>query len=756
MILDPHNEFAAAFPDTAIVVDTDTLELPFWLFRLEEFVEVIFRGRPGVPEEVDVLRDLIPEAKRNFRGAADNAFFRRSTDKSTLTADTPVPYRIADLLALIDERIGRLDGRNEKPYLRQLKARVSSAINDPRFHFMFFTNTINDTLAETIARLFRIPSNGQPITTFQLSGIPSEVVNSVASVLCRMAFEVALWSNGGIRILVVCEEAHRYVPADPNLGFIPTRQAIARIAKEGRKYGVSLGVVTQRPGELDPTILSQCSTVFAMRLSNERDQEIIRSAIPDSSTSTTGFLSSIGNGEAIAFGEAIAVPMRMRFSKLEQHQLPRANAQLAQADVDADDVDLRAIVQGMRALSNQEIAASATGPAPMPQLGDDPYQAPLAANLDRRPRPSARSSGSRKQQRRAVGPAGAPRKTPTVVHAWTRRWRIGATGRNRAARGKRRRPRAVPPGSPPHPGGPISGRCSCARRSARGPDGSSGTSPSRERRLLPIGPANSRFLPDRMRPPAGPGPGDCRDAACSPACSGGADAIAALPLGLIQLLVRAPVELRAVLPSVPRRKADADGDAQPDIAGDDLHVGDGGTDAIGKRLQLALRCVRGKYRELLAAEARHHVVIAGEFHQAARDALEHLVADVMAMRVVDHLEVIEVEDHHSDGFADLAERPQIFDHRVVEVSPVVHAGESIGRSGLLQVLRALAQRFRHPLQLALFAQPPADDRVDKENSAEHRQPRENGSDEVEPLEPGKGKVAVQPEQIHGLGICKLR
>ena len=82
-------------------------------------------------------------------------------------------------------------------------------------------------------------------------------------------------------MLVVCEEAHRYVPSDPSLGFVPTRQAIARIAKEGRKYGVSLGIITQRPGELDQTILSQCSTLFAMRLSNDRDQEIIRSAIPE-------------------------------------------------------------------------------------------------------------------------------------------------------------------------------------------------------------------------------------------------------------------------------------------------------------------------------------------------------------------------------------------------------------------------------------------------------------------------------------------
>ncbi|MFK0273393.1 ATP-binding protein [Ensifer sp. NPDC090286] len=357
LILDPHNEFAAAFPDLAVVIDTDTLDLPFWFFRLEEFAEVIFRGRPAPPDELDMLRDIIPEAKKAFRGGGGDGIVRRQTEKSSITADTPVPYRIADLLALIDERIGRLEGRNDKPHLRSLKVKIVSAINDPRYHFMFSSNTITDTIQDTIARVFRIPGDGRPIATFQLAGIPSEVVNSVASVLCRMAFEIGLWSNGGIHMLVVCEEAHRYVPADPSLGFLPTRQAIARIAKEGRKYGVSLGIITQRPGELDPTILSQCSTVFAMRLANDRDQDIIRSAIPNSSTSTTSFISSIGNGEAIAFGEAVAVPMRMRFSRIAEERLPRAHGIIDRIDEDhPPTVDLRAIVSRMRAINGPDIS----------------------------------------------------------------------------------------------------------------------------------------------------------------------------------------------------------------------------------------------------------------------------------------------------------------------------------------------------------------------------------------------------------------
>jgi len=168
-----------------------------------------------------------------------------------------------------------------------------------------------------------------------------------------MAFEIALWSDGAIHMLVVCEEAHRYIPSDPNLGFFPTRQAIARIAKEGRKYGVSLGIITQRPGELDQTILSQCSTLFAMRLANDRDQEIIRSAIPNSSISTTSFISSIGNGEAIAFGEAIRVPMRMRFLRVDESLLPKAHsATSVHAEEDPDTVDLRRIVTRMRAITS--------------------------------------------------------------------------------------------------------------------------------------------------------------------------------------------------------------------------------------------------------------------------------------------------------------------------------------------------------------------------------------------------------------------
>ncbi|EKF20847.1 ATP-binding protein [Nitratireductor pacificus] len=363
LILDPHNEFASALPEHATRIDTDTLDLPFWLFRLEEFVEVLFRGREAVAEEVELLRDLIPLAKHIYRNPASGGLLRRAGDSTSVTADTPVPYRMADVIKEIDERLGQLDTKAERPIYRSLRARIESALNDPRYRFMFASRLIEDTIHQTVGNIFRIPSHGKTVTCFEMAGMPPEVVNSVCSVLARLAFDMALWSQGKLKLLVVCEEAHRYMPADPRLGFAPTRHALARIAKEGRKYGCYLGVVTQRPGELDPTVLSQCSTVFAMRLANDQDQAIIRSAIADSSASMLSFLSAMGRREAIAFGEGVATTMRLKFEELPTEALPGRLGSGGKTDDlpgDADrEVDIAAIVERLRSTGRVSRAPSA-------------------------------------------------------------------------------------------------------------------------------------------------------------------------------------------------------------------------------------------------------------------------------------------------------------------------------------------------------------------------------------------------------------
>ncbi len=324
LLIDPHNEYASAFRDEAEVISPRTLSLPFWLFNFEEIVDVIYRRRPGVAEEIDALADYIPLAKARY-GASDrtSTLMRKEIEDGDYTVDSPLPYRIHDILTMIEEQLGKLDGKDDRPVLRRLKARIQSVIHDTRYQFMFSSRTIEDTMVDLLRTLFRIPAEGKRITIVEMAGFPAEVVDAVVSVLCRLAFDLGMWGRGRVPLLVVAEEAHRYVPADKRVGFGPTRRSISRIAKEGRKYGVFLGLVTQRPAELDPTILSQCSSIFAMRMANEADHAIIRSAVSDAASSTLAALPSIGNREAIAFGEAVSMPMRVRFASLPQDRLPQ-------------------------------------------------------------------------------------------------------------------------------------------------------------------------------------------------------------------------------------------------------------------------------------------------------------------------------------------------------------------------------------------------------------------------------------------------
>jgi DNA helicase HerA-like ATPase len=332
-LLDVHNEYGRCFGDRSLVLNPRNLKLPFWLFNFEEIVDVLFGGRPGVPEELDVLAEIIPMAKGLYTQYqnSDRLGLKRLEPKSGgYTVDTPVPYRLSDLISLIDERMGKLENRSSRIVYHKLISRIETVRNDPRYTFMFDNaNVGGDTMAEVISHLFRLPANGRPMTIMQLAGFPAEVVDSVVSVLCRMAFDFGLWSDGVSPLLFVCEEAHRYAAADRNIGFGPTRKAVSRIAKEGRKYGVFLGLVTQRPAELDATIISQCNTLFAMRLANDRDQALLRSAVSDAAANLLSFVPSLGTREVLAFGEGVALPTRLRFKEVPVHQLPRSEATIA-------------------------------------------------------------------------------------------------------------------------------------------------------------------------------------------------------------------------------------------------------------------------------------------------------------------------------------------------------------------------------------------------------------------------------------------
>lgn len=330
-LVDPHNEYGRCFGSKANVLNPRNLRLPFWLFNFEETVDAFFGGRPGIEEEVEILSEVIPLAKGaylQYRAGAERTLSKKRESRDAgFTADTPVPYRIEDLINLLDERMGKLENRSRAIVYHKLIGRIQTFRNHPRYAFMFENANIGgDTMAEILGSLFRLPPDGKPMTIMQLAGFPAEVVDSVVSVLCRMAFDFGLWSDGVAPLLFVCEEAHRYAPADKSIGFGPTKRALSRIAKEGRKYGVFLGLVTQRPAEIDATIISQCSTMFCMRLSNDRDQTLIRSAVSDAAANLLSFIPSLGTREVFTFGAGVALPTRMRFQELAADKRPNSEA----------------------------------------------------------------------------------------------------------------------------------------------------------------------------------------------------------------------------------------------------------------------------------------------------------------------------------------------------------------------------------------------------------------------------------------------
>jgi DNA helicase HerA-like ATPase len=325
MLLDPHGEYAASFKERAALLSPDDeLYLPYWLFNFEELIEIVIGANHNL-EQVKILGEAVLAAKRSYLAKAGLDAFG--------TVDTPAPYRMSDALRFLDAAMASLERLDSVAAYQAVRGRILALQNDPRYGFVFGHRlTLRDELSEILSKLFRIPVNGKPITILDLSGIPSEVLNVVVSVLCRLAFDFALWSEAPIPITIICEEAHRYAPRDKELGFEAAKRALFRIAKEGRKYGVSLCVVSQRPSDLAPGLLSECNTMFAFRMTGHEDQDIVRCAVPEASHGLMNFLPALRNGEAIAVGEGVAMPMRICFSPLPENRRPRsANASFASA-----------------------------------------------------------------------------------------------------------------------------------------------------------------------------------------------------------------------------------------------------------------------------------------------------------------------------------------------------------------------------------------------------------------------------------------
>lgn len=341
VMLDPHNEYGRAFGDSAEILNPQTLKLPYWLLNFEEISEVLVNKESAETAYVEaaILRDAILRARKLAFGSDE--------DSDHITVDTPSPYRLSELVRIIKEDMGAFNRAEQVASFQHLIARIERVASDRRYAFMFSSFMVKDTMGDVLSSILRIPVDDKPVTIIDLSGMPSEIVDVVVSVLCRLAFEFVLWTDRSQAppILLVCEEAHRYVPRDDDDAFAPTKRAISRIAKEGRKYGLSLGLVTQRPAELSVSSLSQCNTIFALRLGNEHDLKFVQHAIPEGSRWLTETMPSLNTREAVVIGAGVSVPMHVRFDELEPEQRPASttppfSAAWQQNQGDADLIDL--------------------------------------------------------------------------------------------------------------------------------------------------------------------------------------------------------------------------------------------------------------------------------------------------------------------------------------------------------------------------------------------------------------------------------
>ncbi|HGM5283858.1 TPA: ATP-binding protein [Serratia liquefaciens] len=345
IILDPHNEYGKAFPKhQRLSTDEGTLKLPYWLLDLEESLS-LFIGKTefAATSQSNIIKNALIYVR-------EQTAEKLGLDKNLLTVDSPIPYILGSTDGL--DHFGCKDGALYKEGLigsiniqrpenkdkskhedfSKVIRKIDSLLKDGRLKFMMDSwNGVEDPLPVIVNQFL---TQNTTIQIVDLSGVPNEVAGVASAAIARIVFQLKVWQSEAERqnspVLLVCEEAHRYVPNRGEAQYEAAQSAIRRIAKEGRKYGVGLLLVSQRPSEVEATVLSQCNSWIVLRITNDADREHVRSVLPDSMSGLTKMLSGLRRQEAIFVGQAATLPTRVMIRNLSAEQLPRSN------DVDFD------------------------------------------------------------------------------------------------------------------------------------------------------------------------------------------------------------------------------------------------------------------------------------------------------------------------------------------------------------------------------------------------------------------------------------
>ena len=326
IILDPHGEYGTAFADhTKLSSDDGTLTLPYWLLNFQETVALLI----GKTEFVATSQANI--VKIALIAAREEGAQKLGLDASSITVDSPVPYKLSTFKAKVD--VDKPSQASKQDSHNSILQKLEVLMTDARLRFMMteWNDDGNDPFPVVIRQL---TGDGPQPRIVDLSGVPNEVAGVSSAVIARTLFNLKIWQTQPEResdpVLLVCEEAHRYVPNRGEAQYEAAQEAIRRIAKEGRKYGVGLLLVSQRPSEVEATVLSQCNSWIVLRITNDADREHVRSILPDSMSGLTKMLSGLRRQEAIFVGQAAMLPSRILIRDLKPEQLPKSN------DIDFD------------------------------------------------------------------------------------------------------------------------------------------------------------------------------------------------------------------------------------------------------------------------------------------------------------------------------------------------------------------------------------------------------------------------------------
>jgi len=322
--------FHIAGPGDLDTPPSDAVFLPYWMLNRDEMLSMILdRSDQNAPNQASRFTSHVRNLKEKTLEAE-----RKEDVRKTFTVDSPIPYSIAELVDLLHDddtrkgvgaRGGDVKGEWEGR-LTRFVSRLRAKLDDRRYGFMFQPppDALKyDWLANQVGRLLVSDGVAPGVKIIDFSEVPSDVLPVVTGVFARLLYTVQFWMEPDKRtpFALVCDEAHLYLPVRADADAVE-RQALdtfERIAKEGRKYGVSIVVVSQRPSDVSRTILSQCNNFLVLRLTNDEDQSVVRRLMPDSMSGIIDILPLMDTGEAILLGDAVLLPSRIRLDAPSIH-----------------------------------------------------------------------------------------------------------------------------------------------------------------------------------------------------------------------------------------------------------------------------------------------------------------------------------------------------------------------------------------------------------------------------------------------------